>query len=633
MTKLAAPARRRPGCAASSCAPPGSPPGLRSCASPAPPGVGKTTLAKLIARALRRPGVIVALGGVWDESAIRGLPISFRSPQAGRIVLGLREAKVRNPVMILNEIDKVGGATTNFGDPSAALLEVLDPAQNTHFRDVYLEATVDLSEVLFIATANDLGGVPAPLRDRLEIIEAPGYTDDEKVDIVRRALWGEQLEVNGLAAGFWTRASAVTHRGQPEAAAGPAASPSSAAGGVDVTDAAIRAVVRGYTCESGVRDLARRLGSICQWLACLRVETRDQAPVTVVADADEAAGLEPAPRHVTVAEIDPATLMPMTGDGPQIVIKGRREDWPDGARTLMPRGPGREPNRQTFWFGDELHTVQRDRAAAVRTARRGRRHVCLVSLRRLPAAPLPSVLRPGSPPGTPAASLRPVLGEGSRLSAAGAPRRLELLLQMLATALPVIPILDQLRLVSFEAFDAPHVPRVPLTSRSARIVAVVLLARHTSRIGTRPPHLHTISWIFSPRPANRRPVLFKRRGNLLFQDPPAQLRTTLRAGGGRMAKGLCHVPPGHVPRYARWVRRSWVHPTASTWRTLYAYTAAAVGCFPLTSHTPGATRAPRMGELRTPFSFRVDQPGGAAPHLRLDDPGVTLRPTSDESAA
>ena len=150
------------------------------------------------------------------------------------------------------------------------------------------------------------------------------------------------------------------------------------------------------------------------------------------------------------------------------------------------------------------HTVQRDRAAAVRTARRGRRHVCLVSLRRLPAAPLPSVLRPGSPPGTPAASLRPVLGEGSRLSAAGAPRRLELLLQMLATALPVIPILDQLRLVSFEAFDAPHVPRVPLTPRSARIVAVVLLARHTSRIGTRPPHLHTISWIFSPRPANRR---------------------------------------------------------------------------------------------------------------------------------
>ena len=125
------------------------------------------------------------------------------------------------------------------------------------------------------------------------------------------------------------------------------------------------------------------------------------------------------------------------------------------------RSAARGDARRQVFLILRRHTVQRDRAAAVRTGRRGRRHVCLVSLRRLPAAPLPSVLRPGSPPGTPAASLRPVLGEGSRLSAAGAPRRLELLLQMLATALPVIPILDQLRLVSFEAFDAPHVPRVP----------------------------------------------------------------------------------------------------------------------------------------------------------------------------
>ena len=243
-----------------------------------PPGGGKTTLAKLIARALGRPGVLVALGGVWDESAVRGLPISFRSPQAGRVVLGLRKAKVRNPVMILDEVDKVGGATTNFGDPSAALLEVLDPAQNTHFRDAYLEAPFDLSEVLFIATANDVAKIPAPLRDRLEIIEAPGYTDDEKVDIVRRVLWGEQLEVNGLAGGFWTRTSAAAHGGQAEEASGaaparrrlavevldgeqtatppPAASASSpsgprTAGGVDVTDAAIRAVVRSHTCEGG----------------------------------------------------------------------------------------------------------------------------------------------------------------------------------------------------------------------------------------------------------------------------------------------------------------------------------------------------------------------------------------------
>ena len=290
-----------------------------------PPGGGKTTLAKLIARALGRPGVLVALGGVWDESAVRGLPISFRSPQAGRVVLGLRKAKVRNPVMILDEVDKVGGATTNFGDPSAALLEVLDPAQNTHFRDAYVEAPFDLSEVLFIATANDVAKIPAPLRDRLEIIEAPGYTDDEKVDIVRRVLWGDQLEVNGLAGGFWTRTAAAAHGGQAEAPARrrlavevldgeqaatppPAASASSpsgprTAGGVEVTDAAIQAVVRSHTCEGGVRHLARKLAAICQFVASRRVEAGGNAPVTVVADADEAARLDAAGLRFSVAEI------------------------------------------------------------------------------------------------------------------------------------------------------------------------------------------------------------------------------------------------------------------------------------------------------------------------------------------
>ncbi len=296
-----------------------------------PPGGGKTTLAMLIARALGRPGVLVALGGVWDESAVRGLPISFRSPQAGRVVLGLQKARVRNPVMILDEIDKVGGATTNFGDPSAALLEVLDPAQNTHFRDAYIEVPVDLSEVLFIATANDPAKIPAPLRDRLEIIEAPGYTDDEKVAIVRRTLWGEQLEVSGLSAGgFWTRTPTATRPEGPEGASGasparrrpavevldggkaaatPAAAPAAnrsvppTAGGVEVTDAAIRAVVRGHTCEAGVRQLARQLGAVCQFVACRRVETGAAVPVTVVAGGGEAAGLDPTRLHYSVAEI------------------------------------------------------------------------------------------------------------------------------------------------------------------------------------------------------------------------------------------------------------------------------------------------------------------------------------------
>ena len=162
-----------------------------------PPGGGKTSLAKLIARALRRPAVLVALGGVWDETAIRGLPTTFRTPEAGRIVQAMEEAGVRNPVIILDEIDKVGGRTHNHGDPSAALLELLDPEQNTRFRDVYLDVPFDLSEVLFIATANDLAAVPPPLRDRLEVIAAPGYSEEEKVDIARRALWPD----HGLFAG------------------------------------------------------------------------------------------------------------------------------------------------------------------------------------------------------------------------------------------------------------------------------------------------------------------------------------------------------------------------------------------------------------------------------------------------
>ena len=278
-----------------------------------PPGGGKTSLAKLIARALRRPAVLVALGGVWDEAAIRGLPTTFRTPEAGRVVQALEEAGVRNPVIILDEIDKVGGRTHSHGDPSAALLELLDPEQNTRFRDVYLDVPFDLSEVLFIATANDLAAVPAPLRDRREVIEAPGYTDDEKVDIVRRTLWRDQLEVAGLSAtGFWTRTPTAGHRAGPETRAGRRMTVEvldgetaavSRPGSVEMTDAAVLAVIRCHTCEAGVRQLARRLGAICQFVACRGVETGDATPVTVVADAEEGARLQPARRPLTVAEV------------------------------------------------------------------------------------------------------------------------------------------------------------------------------------------------------------------------------------------------------------------------------------------------------------------------------------------
>ena len=235
----------------------------------------------------------VALGGVWDETAIRGLSITFRTPATGRVVDALLEAGVRNPVIILDEIDKVGGRTHSHGDPSAALLEVLDPTQNTRFRDVYLDVPFDLSEVLFIATANDLAAVPPPLRDRLEVIAAPGYSEEEKVDIARRALWPDQLDAAGLSAtGFWTRTPTVAHRAGPEATpgaapvrrpavevlagetaatprpeAGPAMDPLKA-GPVQITDAAVLEVVRGHTCEAGVRELARQLApSASSWRA------------------------------------------------------------------------------------------------------------------------------------------------------------------------------------------------------------------------------------------------------------------------------------------------------------------------------------------------------------------------------
>ena len=324
-----------------------------------PPGCGKTALAKLVAEALQRPAVVVALGGVWDEAAIRGLPIAFRAPEPGRIVRGLLDAGVRNPVVVLDEIDKVGGSTTDFGDPSAALLEALDPEQHRAFRDVYLDVPFDLSEVLFIATANDLARIPGPLRDRLEVIETPGYTAGEKLDIVKKHLWRKQVELNGLNTGaFWTNGTTVRHGTETEAADGspadrgplslevlgvgatvaagsrsrPSAPPPVAAGGgssgpVKMTDAAVLAVVRGHTCEAGVRELNRRIGAVCRHVACRRVETGDTAPVTVAADAAEAARLElPRQRCITVEEIL----------GP-----ARNESLPDAVRDAI----GREHDR------------------------------------------------------------------------------------------------------------------------------------------------------------------------------------------------------------------------------------------------------------------------------------------------
>ncbi len=201
-----------------------------------PPGVGKTSLGESIARALDRSFVRVALGGVRDEAEIRGHRRTYVGAQSGRIVRALREAKTMNPVILLDEIDKL--ATGWSGDPAAALLEVLDPAQNHTFRDHYLEVDLDLSDVVFIATANSLETIPGPLRDRLEIITVDGYTDVEKVEIVRNHLLARQLVANGL------RADDVT-----------------------LGDEAIRAIVEGYTMEAGVRGLERQVGKLLRKVA------------------------------------------------------------------------------------------------------------------------------------------------------------------------------------------------------------------------------------------------------------------------------------------------------------------------------------------------------------------------------
>ncbi|MGI9029522.1 MAG: endopeptidase La [Ilumatobacteraceae bacterium] len=199
-----------------------------------PPGVGKTSLGESIARAMGRKFVRVALGGVRDEAEIRGHRRTYVGSQPGRIVRAITEAGTMNPVVLLDEVDKLGAGAWS-GDPTAALLEVLDPAQNHTFRDHYLELDLDLSEVVFIATANLLDTVPAPLLDRMDIVRLDGYTDAEKVFIARRYLLPRQLQRAGLGADELT-----------------------------VDDDTILGVIRGYTRESGVRSLERELGRLAR---------------------------------------------------------------------------------------------------------------------------------------------------------------------------------------------------------------------------------------------------------------------------------------------------------------------------------------------------------------------------------
>jgi ATP-dependent Lon protease len=215
-----------------------------------PPGVGKTSLGRSIARALGRKFERISVGGVRDEAEIRGHRRTYIGAMPGVIIRGLRDGGVNNPLLMIDEIDKMGADFR--GDPSSAMLEVLDPEQNSTFRDHYLDLPFDLSGVMFVTTANTLDPIPGPLRDRMEVIQLAGYTEAEKLEIAKRYLVGRQIERNGLTRGR-----------------------------IAFTDPALRAIIADYTREAGVRQLEREIGTLCRKIARQVAEGTLKRKVTI----------------------------------------------------------------------------------------------------------------------------------------------------------------------------------------------------------------------------------------------------------------------------------------------------------------------------------------------------------------
>jgi ATP-dependent Lon protease len=257
-----------------------------------PPGTGKTSIGESIARATGREFVRMSLGGVRDEAEIRGHRRTYIGALPGRLVRALRDAGTMNPVIMLDEVDKVGADWR--GDPSSALLEVLDPAQNHSFRDHYLDLELDLSGVLFIATANVADTIPGPLLDRMEVIRFDGYTTSEKVAIARGYLWPRQLERNGLRADE-----------------------------VEITDEVVTTVTTEYTREAGVRQLERDLGTLLRKTATRIASGEATAPVVI--DLDQVRDALGRQRHfqesaIRTAVPGVATGLAVTGAGGDVLF-------------------------------------------------------------------------------------------------------------------------------------------------------------------------------------------------------------------------------------------------------------------------------------------------------------------------